>query len=53
MKKLIGKVAVVTGGSAGIGYAIAKRFVNEGATVFVMSRRQTERVASREDVTPA
>ncbi|WP_158937330.1 SDR family NAD(P)-dependent oxidoreductase [Burkholderia sp. S171] len=42
MKKLVGKVAVVTGGSAGIGYAIAKRFVAEGATVFIMSRRQTE-----------
>ena len=38
--KLEGKAAVVTGGSAGIGLAIARRFVAEGATVFVTGRRQ-------------
>jgi NAD(P)-dependent dehydrogenase (short-subunit alcohol dehydrogenase family) len=37
---LSGKVAVVTGGSSGIGAAIARRFVAEGATVFITGRRQ-------------
>jgi NAD(P)-dependent dehydrogenase (short-subunit alcohol dehydrogenase family) len=39
MAHLDGKVAVVTGGTAGIGLAIAKRFVAEGAYVFVTGRR--------------
>ena len=38
--KLSEKVAVVTGGSSGIGLAIARRFVAEGARVFVTGRRQ-------------
>jgi NAD(P)-dependent dehydrogenase (short-subunit alcohol dehydrogenase family) len=38
--KLAGKIAVVTGGSAGIGLAIAQRFVNEGAYVFITGRRK-------------
>ncbi len=42
MKKLQGKVAVVTGGSSGIGLATAKRFVEEGAFVYITGRRQTE-----------
>ena len=41
-KKLAGKVAVVTGGSAGIGLGAAKRFVAEGARVFITGRRQSE-----------
>ena len=40
--KLEGKVAVVTGGNSGIGLATAKRFVAEGATVYVTGRRQAE-----------
>ena len=40
--KLEGKVAVVTGGNSGIGLATAKRFVAEGAYVFVTGRRQPE-----------
>jgi len=42
MSKLKGKVAVITGGSSGIGLATTKRFVEEGAYVFVTGRRQTE-----------
>jgi NAD(P)-dependent dehydrogenase (short-subunit alcohol dehydrogenase family) len=41
-KKLEGKVAVITGGNSGIGLATARRFVAEGAHVFITGRRQTE-----------
>jgi NAD(P)-dependent dehydrogenase (short-subunit alcohol dehydrogenase family) len=40
--KLAGKIAVVTGGSSGIGLAVARRFVAEGATVYITGRRQAE-----------
>jgi NAD(P)-dependent dehydrogenase (short-subunit alcohol dehydrogenase family) len=49
MGKLEGKVALVTGGSSGIGLATAKRFVSEGAYVFITGRREKELVhAARE-----
>lgn len=40
MKRLEGKTAVVTGGGTGIGFATAKRFVDEGAFVYVTGRRR-------------
>jgi NAD(P)-dependent dehydrogenase (short-subunit alcohol dehydrogenase family) len=42
MSQLNGKVALITGGTSGLGLATAKRFVSEGAHVFITGRRQTE-----------
>ena len=41
-QKLAGKIALVTGGSSGLGLATAERFVAEGAHVFITGRRQAE-----------
>jgi NAD(P)-dependent dehydrogenase (short-subunit alcohol dehydrogenase family) len=40
MSRLEGKVAVISGGNSGIGFAIAHRFVKEGAHVFIFGRRR-------------
>jgi NAD(P)-dependent dehydrogenase (short-subunit alcohol dehydrogenase family) len=50
MNKLEGKIALITGGSSGIGLATAKRFVNEGAYVFVTGRREAELAAAVKEI---
>jgi NAD(P)-dependent dehydrogenase (short-subunit alcohol dehydrogenase family) len=42
MGKLEGKIGLVTGGTSGIGFATARRFVDEGAHVFITGRRESE-----------
>jgi NAD(P)-dependent dehydrogenase (short-subunit alcohol dehydrogenase family) len=51
-RRLEGQIAVVTGGTTGIGLATAKRFATEGARVFVTGRRQAELDAAVEAIGP-
>ena len=50
MGKLDGKIALVTGGNSGIGLATAKRFVQEGAYVFITGRRDLELDAAAREI---
>lgn len=51
-QKLAGKTAVITGGATGIGRAAAKRFIEEGAFVFIFGRRQEALDAAVTDLGP-
>ena len=50
MGKLKGKIALITGGNSGIGLATAKRFVDEGAYVFITGRREPELNAAVKEI---
>ena len=50
MGKLEGKIALITGGSSGIGLATAKEFVSEGAYVFMTDRRESELNAAVKEI---
>jgi NADP-dependent 3-hydroxy acid dehydrogenase YdfG len=42
LNRLQGKIAVITGGSSGMGFATAEQFVSEGAYVYITGRREKE-----------
>src|SRR5262244_2600252 len=50
MGKLEGKIALITGGNSGIGFATAKQFVKEGAYVFITGRREPETAAAVKEI---
>jgi NAD(P)-dependent dehydrogenase (short-subunit alcohol dehydrogenase family) len=50
MGKLEGKTALITGGNSGIGLSTAKRFVDEGAYVFITGRRHSELTSAVRDI---
>ena len=50
MGKLNGKIALITGGSSGIGLAAAKQFIGEGAYVFITGRREPELASAVKEI---
>jgi len=50
MNKLESKIALITGGTSGIGLATAKAFVSEGAYVFITGRREAELAAAVKEI---
>lgn len=48
--KLEGRIALVTGGNSGIGLATARRFVMEGAYVFITGRREAELANAKKEI---
>jgi len=50
MGKLEGKIALITGANSGIGLATAKRFVSEGAYVYITGRRESELAAAVKEI---
>jgi len=50
MNKLDGKIALITGGTSGIGLATAQRFVSEGAYVFITGRTQSKLDAAVKEI---
>ena len=50
MGKLEGKIALITGGASGIGLATARRFVAEGAYVFITGRREAELTQAAKEI---
>ena len=50
MNKLESKIALITGGTSGIGLATAKAFVSEGAYTFITGRREAELTAAVKEI---
>jgi NAD(P)-dependent dehydrogenase (short-subunit alcohol dehydrogenase family) len=47
LNRLQGNVAVITGGSSGMGFATAEQFVSEGAYVYITGRREKELIGDK------